>query len=219
MTRARSKAKKVQAESYVYKSPVAKTKNQQRLLDAIKDNLIIFAIGCAGTGKTFLSVGCAIEHYYGQMVSRIIISRPTVDAGISIGALPGSAEDKLNPYLQPIFDAKEEFINPSNNNQPYIEVAPINFIRGRTFKDAFVIIDEAQNLTYEQLVMVLTRFGEGSKLIITGDITQSDLNPKLQGGLQKIIEKLEGVELLSIIHLSNEDVVRHPIVAQILQRL
>jgi len=214
--------RKKRTEEIVSKIPkqlVPKTKNQAILLDEIRKNLIVFAIGPAGSGKSHISVGSAIEHVYNKWVEKIIITRPVVESGENLGFLPGSFQDKISPYLRPVLDEKNEFWSDKSHVQPEIEIVPFAYMRGRTFKNTFIIADELQNATEDQIKMLLTRFGEGSKMVITGDLTQSDLPPRQRGGLERIINKLYNVDLVSIVKLGREDIVRHELVGRILERL
>lgn len=201
----------------------AKSENQQRYLDAIDNNYITFGVGPAGCGKTFLAVLTAMKYFKENRVSRIVLTRPAQEAGEKIGFLPGGLEEKMDPFLQPLFDAMHEFWSETAIetliSEGAIEIAPIAFMRGRTFRDAFVIVDEAQNLTLEQLKMVMTRFGEGSKMVINGDHTQSDLQPFRQGSLKRAKEMVDhGVTGMELIHFDKkEDSQRHAIVGDIVE--
>jgi phosphate starvation-inducible PhoH-like protein len=199
----------------------AKTVNQRRYLDAIEQNDIVFGIGPAGTGKTYLAMAQAVSYLLAKKVSRIILARPAVEAGEKLGFLPGDLQEKVNPYLRPLYDAlydmmeiekAERFIERGT-----IEVAPIAFMRGRTLNDAFVILDEAQNTTSEQMKMFLTRLGFGSKAVVTGDITQIDLPTGRASGLVEamhIVGKIEGIEF---VYFDERDVVRHKLVQAIVK--
>jgi phosphate starvation-inducible protein PhoH and related proteins len=197
----------------------SRTKNQYRLVNrATKDDLI-FAVGPAGTGKTYTAIALAVRAYRNKEVKRIIISRPAVEAGESLGFLPGELKEKLDPYLQPLYDALFDMI-PAKKLEEYfeqgiIQIAPLAFMRGRTLSNAFVILDEAQNATINQLKMFLTRMGMGSKFIVTGDITQIDLPKKNQSGLLQAIKILDGIKGISIIHFDRSDIVRHQLVKDI----
>lgn len=234
MTRKRDKRLKLKqsdiAPSAVRESPVrrsvqAKTDGQQRFIDAIRQKDIVICVGPAGTGKSHLSVALAVEFFGSRKIGKIIISRPVVGAGTDLGALPGSFEEKIHPYLLPLFDELKNFISVSElkhlKENELFEIAPLEYMRGRTLKNAFVILDEAQNATLEQLRMILTRIGEGSKLIINGDLRQSDLRKILRGGLGFCVERLVRMEGdgLEIITLDERDIVRHPLVGKILERL
>lgn len=198
----------------------AKTNGQRSYLDAIDVNTIVFGIGPAGTGKTYLAVAKAIEALFRKQVSRIILTRPAVEAGERLGFLPGTLSEKIDPYLRPLFDALQEMLEPEATARMMqagvIEVAPLAYMRGRTLNDAFVILDEAQNATPEQMKMFLTRLGFNSKMVITGDITQIDL-PGGKSGLNTATRVLEGVDDLYISRLSSADVVRHQLVTKIVE--
>lgn len=220
MSRRRSKQVQQQSESeFLPKIVVPKTKNQDILLKTIEKNLITFALGAAGTGKTFISIGAAIQHVYNGWVNKIILTRPVVEVGHTIGYLPGNASEKLEPYIAPLFDAIGRFWPKERQSELNVEIVPLNFMRGYTFRDAFVILDEASNCTEEELRMFLTRFGEGSKVVINGDPSQSDLPRDCQGALVKYAEKLKDVELIGVVELGNQDIIRHQIVGKILNAL
>lgn len=199
-----------------------RTEGQERLLAALSSKPIVAALGPAGTGKTYLSVCKAVEALQKGTVARIILSRPAVEAGEQIGFLPGAMEDKLAPYLRPLYDALSDRLSPGQLkhmlSEGVIEIAPIGFMRGRTLNNAFIVIDEAQNCTYTQLKMCLTRLGWHSTMVITGDPAQSDLKPELSG-LAKAADRLEALENAAIVRLANGDVVRHPMVAEMLEVL
>ena len=200
----------------------AQNPSQQRLLDAIETTPLVFAIGAAGTGKTFLTVAKAVEALESGKVRRIILSRPAVEAGESLGYLPGDMEDKLSPYLRPLYDALIDRLSSKRLKalmaEGVIEIAPIAYMRGRTLNNAFVVIDEAQNCTYGQLKMLLTRLGWNSSMVVTGDPAQNDLLPGLSG-LNDVAEKLDDLETVEVVRFSREDVVRHPLVADMIGRL
>lgn len=193
--------------------------NQRRLLEAIDTCPLTFAAGSAGTGKTFLAVAKAVEALEAGKVRRIILSRPAVEAGESLGYLPGSFEEKLSPYLRPLYDALCDRLSAKRLKaliaEGVIEIAPIAFMRGRTLNNAYVLIDEAQNCTYAQLKMLLTRLGWSSTMVVTGDPEQSDLLPELSG-LRDICDKLEALENIEIVRFTSADVVRHPLVADMI---
>ena len=196
-----------------------KTVNQKRYVDAIRNHTVAVGIGPAGTGKSFLAVAMAVAALQRREVSRIVLTRPAVEAGERLGFLPGDLMAKVDPYLRPLFDALYDMLDPEKVNQHLergvIEVAPLAFMRGRTLNDAFIIVDEAQNTTPEQMKMVLTRLGFGSKMVVTGDITQVDL-PKGQGsGLVAVSEILADVEGIEFVRFGGEDVVRHKLVQRI----
>ena len=199
----------------------ARTKNQQRLVSAIRHNDVVFAIGPAGTGKTYTAVAMAVRALKNKEVRRIVLTRPAVEAGENLGFLPGDLRDKLDPYLQPLYDALRDMI-PQQKLLSYwedntIEIAPLAFMRGRTLDNAFVILDEAQNATAAQLKMFLTRMGRNAKFVVTGDITQIDLPRHQQSGLVQATEILSGIKGIEIIQLDRSDVVRHRLVTQIIQ--
>lgn len=202
------------------KSVRAKTAGQKQYLEAIDQYTIVFGIGPAGTGKTYLAVAKAVEALYSKQVSRIILTRPAVEAGERLGFLPGTLSEKIDPYLRPLFDAIQEMIEPEATarmlQSGVIEVAPLAYMRGRTLNDAFVILDEAQNTTGEQMKMFLTRLGFNSKMVITGDVTQVDL-PGGKSGLNTATRILAKVEGLRIAKLTAQDVVRHELVTRIVE--
>ncbi len=195
--------------------------NQRRYVDAIERNDMIFGIGPAGTGKTYLAVAMAVAAFLAKKVSRIILTRPAVEAGERLGFLPGTLQEKVDPYLRPLYDALYEMIDTERVEKLLerntIEVAPIAFMRGRTLNDAFIIIDEAQNATGEQMKMILTRLGFNSKMVVTGDITQIDLPSGRRSGLLEAIDVLKGVQGISFVHFDDTDVVRHTIVQRVVR--
>ena len=199
----------------------AKTLGQKRYVDAIKKNTITLGIGPAGTGKTYLAVAAAVAAFRDKQVNRIILTRPAVEAGERLGFLPGDLQSKVDPYLRPLYDALFEMLG-SETYQKYvergnIEVAPLAYMRGRTLDDSFIILDEAQNTSREQMKMFLTRLGFGSKIVITGDITQIDLPRDTVSGLKEAMRVLDGVEDIAICRLNEADVVRHVIVQRIIK--
>ncbi|MBP2024793.1 PhoH family protein [Peptoniphilus stercorisuis] len=198
----------------------AKTLGQKRYLDSIKQNDVVFGIGPAGTGKTYLAMAAAVRAFKNKEVNRIILTRPAVEAGENLGFLPGDLQMKVDPYLRPLYDALFEILGHDNYNKyvekGLIEVAPLAYMRGRTLDNAFVILDEAQNTTSEQMKMFLTRLGYGSKAIITGDITQTDLPRGKQSGLKTVLHILRHVRGIGIVYLGNNDIVRHPLVQRII---
>ena len=196
-----------------------KSEGQKALMDAIDAKNLIMALGPAGTGKTYIAIAKAVEALEAGKVGRIVLSRPAVEAGESIGYLPGDMEDKLAPYLRPLYDALSDRLSMKRVKalmaEGLIEIAPVGYMRGRTLNNAFVVIDEAQNCTYVQLKMLLTRLGWHSTMVVTGDPAQSDLLPTLSG-LADISEKLEAVGNISVVRLADCDIVRHPLVAEML---
>lgn len=195
-----------------------KTPTQKKYVDAIRSNTVTFGIGPAGTGKTYLAMAMAVAAFNNKQVSRIILTRPVVEAGENLGFLPGSLTEKIDPYIRPLYDALFEMMEPGRANKYLadgtIEIAPLAFMRGRTLNDAFIVLDEAQNTTPGQMKMFLTRLGIGSKMVITGDITQADL-PKGISGLKTVRQVLDGLEDISFCEFKNADVVRHLLVAKI----
>ncbi|TML07410.1 MAG: PhoH family protein [Actinobacteria bacterium] len=198
-----------------------KTVNQKRYVDAIRNSTITFGIGPAGTGKTFLAVAMAAAALTRREINRIILTRPAVEAGERLGFLPGDLMAKIDPYLRPLFDALHDMLDPekvaTHLERNVIEVAPLAFMRGRTLNDSFVILDEAQNTTPEQMKMFLTRLGFGSKMVITGDITQVDLPRDQQSGLIVVADILEDVDGVDFVRFGGEDVVRHRLVQRIVE--
>ncbi len=198
----------------------ARTANQHKMVKACESNDLIFAVGPAGTGKTYTAVALAVRALKNKEIKRIILTRPAVEAGENLGFLPGDLRDKLDPYLQPLYDALRDMI-PQQKLLSYwedntIEIAPLAFMRGRTLDNAFVILDEAQNATSSQLKMFLTRMGRNAKFIVTGDITQIDLPKNQRSGLPQAIDILKDIEGISIIQLTNKDVIRHKLVTKII---
>ena len=198
-----------------------KTLGQKRYINALKHNTVVFGVGPAGTGKTYLAVAMAVLAYKNKEVSRIILTRPAVEAGEKLGFLPGDLQNKVDPYLRPLYDALYDFLGSENfrilSERGVIEVAPLAYMRGRTLNDAYIILDEAQNCTVEQMKMFLTRFGEGSRVVVTGDITQIDLPREKTSGLIHALRVLNDVEGLSIVYLTARDVVRHEMVQRIVR--
>lgn len=199
----------------------AKTLGQQSYIDAINKNTLTFGIGPAGTGKTYLAVAMAVRAFRDEEISRIILTRPAVEAGEKLGFLPGDLQDKVDPYLRPLYDALFEMMGPEtfqrNLEKGAIEVAPLAYMRGRTLDDSFIILDEAQNTTPEQMKMFLTRLGFNSKAIITGDITQIDLPNSNRSGLIEAVKVLKKVDDIAIMRLTERDVVRHKLVQDIIK--
>ena len=199
-----------------------KTLGQKVYVDSIKSHDVVFGIGPAGTGKTFLAVTLAVTALKRGQVKRIVLTRPAVEAGESLGFLPGDLKEKVDPYLRPVYDALYQILGKEQTTRlmerEIIEIAPLAYMRGRTLEDAFVILDEAQNTTDNQMKMFLTRLGFRSKMIVTGDISQIDLPRNTTSGLVRALDILEGVKGISFIHLSAMDVVRHPVVQRIIER-
>lgn len=199
----------------------AKTLGQQQYVEAIENNTIVFGVGPAGTGKTYLAVAMAVKAFRANQVNRIILTRPAVEAGESLGFLPGDLQNKVDPYLRPLYDALFDMLGYENfqkyQERGCIEVAPLAYMRGRTLDDSFIILDEAQNTTPEQMKMFLTRLGFGSKIVVTGDITQIDLPANKSSGLVSVIKILKNIEGISQVHFSRKDVVRHRLVQQIIK--
>jgi phosphate starvation-inducible PhoH-like protein len=198
-----------------------KSLNQKRYLDAIRADVVVFAIGPAGTGKTYLAMALAVEALNTAAVSRIILTRPAVEAGERLGFLPGDVAAKVDPYLRPLYDALYDMLGPDETQRLVergtIEIAPLAYMRGRTLNDAFVVLDEAQNTSPEQMKMFLTRLGFNSKMVVTGDITQVDLPDGRGSGLRQVRQVLRGIDGMGFIELTAEDVVRHRIVASIIE--
>jgi len=199
----------------------AKTLGQKKYVDAIMNNTVTLGIGPAGTGKTYLAVAAAVAAFRGKSVNRIILTRPAVEAGERLGFLPGDLQSKVDPYLRPLYDALFELLGADAYNKYFergnIEVAPLAYMRGRTLDDSFIILDEAQNTSREQMKMFLTRLGFGSKIVITGDITQIDLPPDKTSGLRDAMRILEDVPDIAICSLTAKDVVRHELVSRIIE--
>jgi len=198
-----------------------RTAGQKKYIEAIRRNEVVFAIGPAGTGKTYLAVAMAVAALKASVVSRIVLVRPVVEAGERLGFLPGDVKEKVEPYLRPLYDAFFELLSPErfvrHLEKNVIELAPLAYMRGRTLNDSFIILDEAQNTTPEQMKMFLTRMGFGSKVVVTGDITQIDLPPGKESGLKVIQGVLEGIPGIEFVFLTNYDVVRHEMVQRIVE--
>ncbi len=211
-----------QTEIQTYKDTVrARSAGQVAYLKAIDKHDIVFSIGPAGTGKTYLAVANAVAALRTKQVSRIVLARPAVEAGESLGFLPGALEDKVDPYLRPLYDALHDLLEPERlgryQSMKIVEVVPLAFMRGRTLNDAFIILDEAQNTTPAQMKMFLTRLGARSKAVVTGDITQTDLPSTQSSGLVEVSAILRGIEGIAFIHLTERDVVRNPLVQRIVK--
>ncbi len=207
--------------TYRGKPVKCKTVGQKKYADSIRKDTVIFGVGPAGTGKTYLAVCLAVKAFKSKQVERIILTRPAVEAGEKLGFLPGDLQTKVDPYLRPLYDALQEMLGLETYTKLMergsIEIAPLAYMRGRTLSNAFVILDEAQNTTREQMKMFLTRMGEGSKMVITGDITQIDLPEGKKSGLVHAVRVLDGIEGIGICHLTDKDVVRHPLVMKIVR--
>ena len=199
-----------------------RTDNQKEYIRTIAENHITFCQGVAGSGKTHIAVGMALEYLLDEKIKKIVVTRPVVESGEKIGYLPGTAEEKLHPYLLPLLDEINHFISPAQyatlkiNHK--IEIVPLGLMRGRNFHDAFIVADECQNASYDQLKMLLTRLGMGSKMVLTGDISQSDLNRHLQGGFYTMTQVLANMDGIGISYLDMKDIVRNPIIGNILGR-
>jgi phosphate starvation-inducible PhoH-like protein len=199
---------------------VPRSSNQGRYLSALRSNDLVFGVGPAGTGKTYLAVGMAVSMLLEGRVERIVLARPAVEAGERLGFLPGDMREKIDPYLRPLFDALHDLL-PAEQvarriERGEIEIAPLAFMRGRTLANAFVIVDEAQNTTVRQMKMLLTRLGEGARMAVTGDPGQVDLPPGERSGLIDAVDLLDGTEGVAVVRFENRDVVRHPMVARVL---
>lgn len=209
-------------KTYAGKPVYAKTINQKKYLDAIEANTVTLSIGPAGTGKTYLAVLVGLKKLKEGQVKQVILTRPAVEAGENLGFLPGDLKEKIDPYLRPLYDAMYEIYGAKQTDEliakGVIEIAPLAYMRGRTLENAFVILDEAQNTTVGQMKLFLTRLGFGTKMIVTGDVTQSDLPKKTESGLAKAGRILNGIRGIEIVHFDKIDVVRHPLVQTILTR-
>jgi len=203
------------------KAVAPKTANQRKYIEAIQEKDLTFGIGPAGTGKSFLAVALAVQALFAKQVSRIVLTRPAVEAGEKLGFLPGDLQDKVDPYLRPLYDALFDLVDNERVTKMLekriIEIAPLAFMRGRTLSDSFIILDEAQNTTGEQMKMFLTRIGFGSKVVVTGDVTQIDLPRGQRSGLKEAERVLQGIEEIDFIYFNDKDVVRHKLVQMIVR--
>jgi len=198
-----------------------RTPGQARYVEAIRKNDLVFTIGPAGTGKTYLAVAMAVEHLRRKQVRKLVMVRPAVEAGENLGFLPGDLQAKINPYLRPLFDALREMMDYETlqrfTQQDVIEVIPLAYMRGRTLNEAFIILDEAQNTTIGQMKMFLTRIGAGSKVVVSGDVTQNDLPPRTRSGLNDAVRRLKDIEGFELVRLGKRDIVRHRLVQRIVE--
>ena len=219
------KSKKVEKDKFLIKTKnkkiYARSKNQEKFVDAINNNDLVFGVGPAGTGKTYLAVAAAVQSLINNQISRIILSRPAVEAGERLGFLPGDLKEKIDPYLRPLYDALNDLmpkkILESNMDNGVIEIAPLAFMRGRTLENAFIILDEAQNTTNMQMKMFVTRLGRNSKMVILGDITQIDLPSGSSSGLKEILKLVPKDEGIDVVNFQNKDIVRHRLVDKIVK--
>lgn len=227
---ARKKSKVIDATNEVAVAPQLyrnrlkpRTENQKNYIRNVAENSVTFCQGVAGSGKTHIAIGMALEYLLDEKVKKIVITRPVVESGEKIGYLPGTAEEKLHPYLLPLLDEVNYFISGAHYNSlklnNKIEIVPLGLMRGRNFHDAFIVADECQNASYDQLKMLLTRLGNNSKMVLTGDTSQSDLSQYLRGGFHHIMTALDGVDGIAISRLEFSDIVRNPIISKILYRL
>ena len=219
------KSKKVDKDKFLIKTKnkkiYARSKNQEKFIDAINNNDLVFGVGPAGTGKTYLAVAAAVQSLINNQISRIILSRPAVEAGERLGFLPGDLKEKIDPYLRPLYDALNDLmpkkILESNMDNGVIEIAPLAFMRGRTLENAFIILDEAQNTTNMQMKMFVTRLGRNSKMVILGDTTQIDLPSGSSSGLKEILKLVPKDEGIDVVNFQNKDIVRHRLVDKIVK--
>ena len=219
------KSKRVEKDKFLIKTKnkkiYARSKNQEKFVDAINNNDLVFGVGPAGTGKTYLAVAAAVQSLINNQISRIILSRPAVEAGERLGFLPGDLKEKIDPYLRPLYDALNDLmpkkILESNMDNGVIEIAPLAFMRGRTLENAFIILDEAQNTTNMQMKMFVTRLGRNSKMVILGDITQIDLPAGSSSGLKEILKLVPKDEGIDVVNFQNKDIVRHRLVDKIVK--
>ena len=219
------KSKKIEKDKFLIKTKnkkiYARSKNQEKFVDAINNNDLVFGVGPAGTGKTYLAVAAAVQSLINNQISRRILSRPAVEAGERLGFLPGDLKEKIDPYLRPLYDALNDLmpkkILESNMDNGVIEIAPLAFMRGRTLENAFIILDEAQNTTNMQMKMFVTRLGRNSKMVILGDITQIDLPAGSSSGLKEILKLVPKDEGIDVVNFQNKDIVRHRLVDKIVK--
>ena len=219
------KSKKIEKDKFLIKTKnkkiYARSKNQEKFVDAINNNDLVFGVGPAGTGKTYLAVAAAVQSLINNQISRIILSRPAVEAGERLGFLPGDLKEKIDPYLRPLYDALNDLmpkkILESNMDNGIIEIAPLAFMRGRTLENAFIILDEAQNTTNMQMKMFVTRLGRNSKMVILGDITQIDLPAGSSSGLKEVLRLVPKNEGIDVVNFQNKDIVRHRLVDKIVK--
>ena len=219
------KSKKIEKDKFLIKTKnkkiYARSKNQEKFVDAINNNDLVFGVGPAGTGKTYLAVAAAVQSLINNQIARIILSRPAVEAGERLGFLPGDLKEKIDPYLRPLYDALNDLmpkkILESNMDNGVIEIAPLAFMRGRTLENAFIILDEAQNTTNMQMKMFVTRLGRNSKMVILGDITQIDLPAGSSSGLKEILKLVPKDEGIDVVNFQNKDIVRHRLVDKIVK--
>ena len=219
------KSKKIEKDKFLIKTKnkkiYARSKNQEKFVDAINNNDLVFGVGPAGTGKTYLAVAAAVQSLINNQISRIILSRPAVEAGERLGFLPGDLKEKIDPYQRPLYDALNDLmpkkILESNLDNGVIEIAPLAFMRGRTLENAFIILDEAQNTTNMQMKMFVTRLGRNSKMVILGDITQIDLPAGSSSGLKEILKLVPKDEGIDVVNFQNKDIVRHRLVDKIVK--
>ena len=219
------KTKKIEKDKFLIKTKnkkiYARSKNQEKFVDAINNNDLVFGVGPAGTGKTYLAVAAAVQSLINNQISRIILSRPAVEAGERLGFLPGDLKEKIDPYLRPLYDALNDLmpkkILESNMDNGVIEIAPLAFMRGRTLENAFIILDEAQNTTNMQMKRFVTRLGRNSKMVILGDITQIDLPAGSSSGLKEILKLVPKEEGIDVVNFQNKDIVRHRLVDKIVK--
>lgn len=200
---------------------IGRTENQKRYIKAIRENDLVIVVGPAGAGKSYIAVGLAVDMLLKEKIDKIIFIRPALEAGEKLGFMPGDSDQKLDPYMKPLFDALDKFLTFEQitklKDQGKLEVAPVAFLRGRTFDNSFIVLDESQNLTLKQMEMATTRLGTDSKIVLTGDLSQSDLSPMDQGALELYRDYLKDIEGVGIVELTNEDIQRHKLVGKIIE--